>query len=59
MQNAADHYLHMSDHELNAAERAATLNERISHLENAFEYAKLASAERKRSNVYEFSSHRR
>ncbi len=56
MLRAAEHYEHMSAQALNAAERAATLNERIRHLETAHRYARLASAERQRSNVYGFSS---
>ena len=59
MLHAAEHYELESTRARDAAERAATFGERIRHLEKAQEFARMASAERKRSNVYEFSSHRR
>jgi hypothetical protein len=49
----------MCDGALKAAETAVSLGERIMHLEKACEYAKMAAAERKRSNVYEIISHGR
>jgi hypothetical protein len=54
MLHAAEHFEHMSDEELRAADAAATLDERIRHLEAAQRYAQMACAERKRSNVYGF-----
>lgn len=59
MRHDAQHYEHLSDQALRAAQHASSLGERIRHLETACEYAKLASAERKRSNVYHMNSHRR
>ncbi len=59
MLNAADHYELESKRAFAAAERAASLNERVRYLETAQRYAKLAYAERKRSNVYGFSSNAR
>ncbi len=59
MLHAAEHFEQMSHNALQAAERAATLDERIRCLETAQRYAHLACAERKRSNVYGFSPGRR
>ena len=56
MLNAADHFEHLSDQALRAADQAFTRDQRIRHLEKAYEYAKMAAAERTRSNVYDFSS---
>ena len=58
MLHAAEHYEHMSEDALTAAEHATTPDARIRHLETAHRYAKLACAERQRSNIYGFSSHR-
>jgi hypothetical protein len=57
--HAAEHYELESLRARSAAERAATVSERIRHLEIAQRYAKLASGERKRSNVYGFNLNRR
>ena len=59
MLHPADHYERLSDEALGAAGRVPSLDERIRHLEKAYEYAKMASAERKRMNVYDMNSHRR
>ena len=59
MVHPAEQYELMCDKELKAAKHATTVEERILHLEKASEYAKLAAAERKRSNVYDIGSHRR
>jgi hypothetical protein len=59
MLHAAEHYENMSEEALKAADRAATVDERLRHREKAHEYAKMACAERERTNVYAFSSHRR
>ncbi len=56
MLHAAEHFEMESELALQAAERAITLQERISHLEAANRYAQLACAERKRSSIYDFSS---
>ena len=56
---AAEHYELESQRALDAAKRAATFNERARHLEAAQRYAKMASAERQRSNIYEFSPSQR
>jgi len=55
MLHAAEHYELESKRALDAAERAATLAERMRHLQSAREYAQMACAERKRSNIYGFS----
>lgn len=52
MLNAAKHYELESTRAFEAADRAATIDERIRQLEKANEYARWASAERRRSNVY-------
>jgi hypothetical protein len=57
MLHAEEHYVLESKRALEAAERATTVDERIRHLATANRYIKLASAERKRSNVYGFTSH--
>jgi hypothetical protein len=59
MLNAAEHYELESTRAFEAAERASSIDERISHLEKAHEYARWASAERRRSNVYAINSHQR
>ncbi len=58
MVNAVEHYELESERALKAAEQCADVNERIRHLATARRYAEFACAERKRSNVYGFSSHR-
>jgi hypothetical protein len=59
MLHSAEHYELESTRALQAAEQANSVGQRIRLLQKAHEYAKMASAERRRSNVYEFSSHRR
>jgi hypothetical protein len=59
MLHAAEHYELMSERAFNAAEHAATLDERIRELHSARIYAQMASAERKRSNVFELRPTRR
>ena len=54
MLHAAEHYELESQRAFDAAERAATLHERIRLLESARIYAQMASAERRKSNVYAF-----
>jgi hypothetical protein len=51
---AGEHYELESQRAFDAAERAATLHERIRLLESARIYAQMAAAERRRSNVYAF-----
>ena len=58
MLRAAEHYEIESKRLLDAAERAATIDERIRHLEKAHEYARWATAERRRSNLYTIDSNR-
>jgi hypothetical protein len=48
----------LCDEALAAANRAITLGERIRLFEQACGYARLASLDRKRSNVYRIGSHR-
>ena len=57
MPHSAERYEYLSDHCLNEAQRAATCDERVSYLRKAYEFAQMASAERKRLNVYEISAH--
>jgi len=59
MLHAAEHYELESKRAFEAAERAATINDRIRHLEAAQRYAKLASAERRRFNIYSFGPAKR
>jgi hypothetical protein len=56
MLHAEKHYVLESKRALEAAERATTVDERIRQLATANRYAKLACAERKRSNVYGFTA---
>ena len=56
MLHAAEHYEIESKRALEAAECAATLHERIRHLESARILAQMACAERERLNIYAFRS---
>jgi hypothetical protein len=56
MLHAAEHYELESKRAHDAAERATTVREHIRHLQTAQKYAKLASAARKRLNIYGFTS---
>jgi hypothetical protein len=56
MLHAAEHYEFESQRALDSAERAATLHERIRLLESARIYAQMASAERRKANVYAFQA---
>ena len=60
MGQSEEYYAALSDEEMAAADRAATLQDRIAHLENAFRFAQVACAERSReANVIALSPSRR
>ena len=60
MGQSADYYAKLSDEELAAADMAATREQRIAHLENAFRFAQVACAERSREpNVIDIDRDRR
>ena len=57
MAHSAHYYEDLSDAEMAAADKAATPEERIAHLESAFRFAQAACLQRKKEgNVVDLSS---